>query len=205
VIETRRQFLTHAAAVAGLAASLRAEGAVEAGHRCDWMLEHRYGLMVHWIAPGPAPESGEWVQDLDRAVDRFDVPRLLEQVEETGAGWLIFTIGQNSARYASPNSVLERLCGPGHASRRDLVLEIAQGLASLGCRLIPYLPAEVSAPTELHEGFAWDPADQSQFQVRYTDFIREYSLRLGSLYAGWWFDGCYTWPPFHTSLYRWDL
>ncbi len=177
-----------------------------AGHRCDWMVEEGpYGMMVHWIAPGPAPEQGEWVQDLDRAVDAFRLERLLEQFEAGGAAWLIFTIGQNSSRYASPNAVLDELAGAGHCSKRDLVLELAQGVHRLGKRFIAYLPAEVNAPEDLHEPFGWDPADQTTFQQRYTDFIREYSLRCGELCSGWWFDGCYTWPAFHSSLYDWPL
>jgi len=41
-------------------------------HRADWMARGPFGMMVHWIPPGPAPEKGEWVRDLDRAVDLQD-------------------------------------------------------------------------------------------------------------------------------------
>ena len=174
-------------------------------HRTDWMVAGKFGMMVHWIAPGPAPEHGEYVEDLNRAVDAFNLARFLEQFGESGADWLIFTIGQNSACYASPNATLDRLVGPGHCSDRDLILELAQGVNALGKRFIAYLPGEVCAPTVLHEGFAWNPDDQSEFQRRYTDFIREYALRLGGLLHGWWYDGIYTWPVFHNSLYNWPL
>ncbi|NSW57053.1 MAG: hypothetical protein HPY44_13660 [Armatimonadetes bacterium] len=175
-------------------------------HRCDWMVDEApFGMMVHWIAPGPAPERGERITDLDRAVDAFNLERFLQQFEESGAGWLIFTIGQNSGFYASPSATLDALAGPGHCSRRDLVLELAQGVKALGKRFIAYLPAEVNAPTVLHEPFAWNPEDQSEFQRRYTAFIREYAERFGELLDGWWYDGCYTWPVFHNSLYDWPL
>lgn len=206
---TRREFIRQAGAAvaaASLVGRVRAEDDEMRGHRCDWMVEEGpFGMMVHWIAPGPAPEEGEWIQDLDKAVDAFQLERFLEQFEASGAAWLIFTIGQNSTYYASPNATLDRLCGPGHCSTRDLVLELAEGVHRLGKRFLPYLPAEVSAPTALHEGFAWNPTDQTEFQHRYTDFIREYALRLGESYDGWWFDGCYTWPQFHNSLYDWPL
>jgi len=193
-------------AALGMPAPARAEGETMAEHRCDWMVEEGpYGMMVHWIAPGPAPEQGEWIQDLDKAVDGFRIGSFLEQFEASGAAWLIFTIGQNSSRYASPNPVLDRLAGPGHCSKRDLVLELAQGVHRLGKRFIAYLPAEVNAPEDLHEPFGWNPADQTTFQQRYTDFIREYSVRFGELCDGWWFDGCYTWDVFHNSLYDWPL
>lgn len=172
----------------------------------DWLRDGRYGMMVHWIAPGPAPEHGERVTDLDRAVDGFDLDAFLDQFGASGAAWLIFTIGQNTGCYASPNATLDRLAGPGHCSRRDLVGEIARGVHDLGKRFIAYLPAEVAAPTALHEAFAWNTAegtDQRAFQPRYRAFFQEYAERLGPLLDGWWFDGVYTWPVLHNRHYDW--
>ncbi|HRJ46652.1 MAG TPA: hypothetical protein PKY38_04775 [Opitutaceae bacterium] len=177
--------------------------AESAPDRAAWMSGH-WGLMVHWIPPGPARENGPYIEDFDRAVSAFKVERFLQQFADTGADWLIFTIGQNTGFYASPNSVLDRLAGPGHCSQRDLVLEIAQGLHRLGKRFIPYLPAEIKAPTQLHVAFAWNPADQNEFERHYTAFIREYSLRLGRLHHGWWYDGCYNWKAFRQALRHWD-
>lgn len=175
-------------------------------HRCDWMVEEGlFGMMVHWIAPGPAPEKGERISDLNRAVDAFQLDRFIEQFEESGAAWLIFTIGQNTACYASPNATLDRLAETEHCSRRDLALELAGEVHKLGKRFIAYLPAEIKAPKALHKPFAWNPDDQSEFQKRYTAFIREYAERFGNLLDGWWFDGCYTWSDFHNSLYDWEL
>lgn len=175
-------------------------------HRAEWMAG-RWGVMVHWIAPGPAPEKGEWIHDLNRAVDRFNLPRFLDQLHETGAGWLIFTIGQNTTYYASPNATLDRLAGPGHCSRRDLVLEIAEGVGKQGKHFVGYLPSEVAAPKALHSAFGWRENDptQAEFQKRYTGFIREYAERLGKRLSGWWFDGCYTWPVFPNRNYDWPL
>jgi len=164
----------------------------------------RWGLMVHWIPPGPARETGEYITDLDRAVDAFDVAQFLEQFAATGADWLIFTIGQNTTYYCSPNSVMDRLTGPGHCSKRDLILEIAQGINQLGKRFIAYLPAEIKAPVALHESFAWNPADQNEFERRYTAFIREYAVRLGPLLHGWWYDGCYNWKAFRQAMRHWE-
>ena len=93
--------------------------------RAGWMKGGKFGMMVHWLAPGPEPQHGPRVTDLDRAVDAFDVDRFLSDFRRTRADWLIFTIGQNTGYYASPNSVLDALAGPGHCPRRDLVLEIA--------------------------------------------------------------------------------
>lgn len=172
--------------------------------RAAWMAG-RWGLMVHWIPPGPAPESAAYLFDPNRAVDAFNLPRFLEDFAATGADWLIFTIGQNTGYYASPNSVLDALAGPGHCTQRDLILEIAQGLHRLGKRFIPYLPSEINAPRQLHAAFAWNPADQSEYERRYTAFIREYSLRYGRLHHGWWYDGCYNWKPFRHAQRHFEL
>ncbi len=175
-----------------------------ASHRAAWMSGH-WGLMVHWIPPGPGRETGTYLSDCNAAVDGFDTARFLQQFADSGADWLIFTIGQNTGFYASPNSVLDGLAGPGHCAHRDLVLELAQGIDRLGKRFIPYLPAEIKAPVQLHAAFAWNPADQSEYERRYTAFIREYSVRLGRLHHGWWYDGCYNWKAFRQAMRHWDL
>ena len=183
----RRSFLKGLAgvpAVLSLAVHDQSHGAEpsdtkQTRHRADWMVKGSYGVMVHWLAPGPAPEKGPYIRDLNRAVDAFDLDRFLHDFQRTGADWLIFTIGQNTSYYASPNATLDRLAGPGHCSRRDLVLEIAERLKKVGKRFIAYLPSEVNAPKSLHTAFAWNPRDQSEFQRRYTDFIGEYAVRYG--------------------------
>ncbi len=175
--------------------------------RSAWM-SGRYGLMCHWLFPGVLPEKSATARSLDEAVDRFNLERLLEDIEAAGADWLIFTLGQNTGFYVSPNSVIEQLAGPGHCSRRDLALEIARGLHSMGKRFIAYLPCEVAANTSLHDGFAWNTqegSDQAEFQRRYTRAVEEWALRFGELLDGWWFDGCYTWPIFDNRHMDWDV
>ena len=81
--------------------------------RTAWMSEGTFGLMVHWLAPGPQPEFGDHVEDNDRAVDAFDLDRFIDEFVSTGADWLMFTIGQNKGYYASPNSVLDRYGAAG--------------------------------------------------------------------------------------------
>ncbi len=175
--------------------------------RTSWMAGH-FGLMNHWLYPGVLPEKGLPASSLDEAVDRFDLERMLAGFARSGAEWLIFTLGQNTGCYISPSQVIDELAGPGHCSRRDLALEIAQGVHRLGKRFIAYLPCEVAANTGLHAGFAWstvEGSDQAEFQIRYTQVVREWAERLGPLLDGWWFDGCYTWPIFHNSTMDWPL
>ncbi len=182
-----------------------AVGGAEEKLRSDWMVG-KWGMMVHWIAPGPFPEHGPHITDVNLAVNNFDRSRFLSQFEQSGADFLMFTIGQNTSYYASPNATLDRLAGSGHCSERDLVLEIAKGVKERQKRFIAYLPAEVQQPKSLHAALAWHPGgDQTEFEHRYTAFIREYSERYANAVDGWWFDGCYTWPDFPNKIRHWPL
>ena len=76
----------------------------------------------------------------------------------------------------------------------------------LGKRFIAYLPCEVAGNLALHQGFAWNTeegTDQAEFQRRYLLAIREWAERFGPLMDGWWFDGCYEWPIFHSRTMDW--
>ena len=166
-------------------------------HRSEWMSQGSFGLMVHYLISPAGSAPAEKTADFNRTVDGFDVPAFVRQFRATGAEWLIFTIGQNTRYYCSPNRFLDAK-KPGHTSRRDLVLEIARGVKASGARFIAYLPAEVAAPVELHDAFGWrkDDPTQAAFQPNYKEFIRAYSLQYGKDCDGWWFDGCYEWPVF---------
>ncbi len=170
------------------------------------MCDGKFGLMVHWLAPGPEPEHGLRETDLNRAVDAFDVDRFMADFRRTGADWLIFTIGQDTGYYASPSEVLDRLAGPGHCPQRDLVLDIAKAVKKDGKRFIAYLPGSVSTPFKKAFGWTEEPGTaQEEFQKRYTPFIAEYSLRFGKLLDGWWFDAPYELPVFHKSRLHAEL
>ncbi|MDF2926340.1 MAG: hypothetical protein K0R57_5254 [Paenibacillaceae bacterium] len=158
----------------------------------EWMQQGPFGLMVHYLKQ-TLPREGAAVHDWNEAVDRFPVKAFCREVEGTGAGWLIFTIGQNNGFYCSPNPVLEQWL-PGRCSRRDLILEIAMDLKRRGIRFLAYLPAEVDTADEaLREALGWDlhPADKTVFQERYMRVIEAWAQRFGTCLDGWWFDGCY--------------
>jgi len=172
--------------------------------RASWMHKGKFGMMVHWVPPGPPPRYGRRVTDLDTAVDRFDIDGFLKDFRRSGADWFIFTIGQNTGFYSGPNKVLDRLAGPGHCSKRDLVVEIAKGVKKLGARFIGYVPCEVKGQSDaIKRAFGWTSEEgtaQEEFQRRYTEFIAEYSRRLGKHLDGWWLDGAYAHSIFDNSL-----
>ena len=166
-----------------------------ASDRADWLGEAGWGVMVHflpdWIDPEREWTSEEWT----RQVDGFDVETLGRQLRDAGAGYLLFSIGQNSGFYASPNATYDRLVGirPGRCSRRDLVGDLSEALGKRGIRLLVYLPAGPPAkdPAAVR-ALDWrgDGHPNREFQSRWEQVIREWSRRWGAGVAGWWFDGC---------------
>lgn len=104
-----------------------------------WLRKSGYGLMFHYEAfKEHSPQS------YNRAIESFDVDRFVGEVEGTGAGHIIFVIGQHWGRYCAPNSAYEKLLGVGSGvwtSKRDLILEIGQELAERDIRLIIYMTA----------------------------------------------------------------
>ena len=118
-----------------LAGALQAEVPVKE----RWLRKSGYGLMFHYEA-----FKEHSAQSYNRAIESFDVDRFVGEVEGTGAGHIIFVIGQHWGRYCAPNSAYEKLLGVGSGvwtSKRDLILEIGQELAERDIRLIIYMTA----------------------------------------------------------------
>lgn len=155
-------------------------------NRAVWMAEGGFGIMTHYLFKPQGATPTERVADLNRTVDAFDLDGFIRQIEETGADWLIFTLGQTTGVLCSPNAYLDERA-PGLTPRRDIVMEIAERLAELDKRLILYLPSEQNAEAALQEAFAYGTEGHVQ---RYFEFLRAYSLKFGRLHHGWWFDSC---------------
>jgi hypothetical protein len=177
--------------------------------RAAWMREAKFGVMTHyladWIARRDEPRIAMTVERWNELVDRFDVDALTAQLESVGARYLIFTIGQNSGYYASPNAAYDAAVGrdPSRCSRRDLIADLAAALERRHIRLIAYLPSGApSRDAVARERLRWTsgPHANREFQEQWEAVIREWSTRWGPAVAGWWFDGCY-WP---NAMYRGD-
>lgn len=165
-------------------------------HRAQWLAEGSYGIMTHYLL-GNDSKANE-------IVDNFDLDYFMKQFDESGADWLIFTIGQCTGFYSSPNEYLNKIA-PGHTSSRDLVLEIAKAVKSRGKRFISYIPCVPGTPgDELSTVFEWvvEEGKQDVFLSKWFEFIRAYSLKLGKLNDGWWFDGAYEF--YHHNKWDWS-
>ncbi|HET9571669.1 MAG TPA: BNR-4 repeat-containing protein [Bacteroidales bacterium] len=171
----------------------------------DWMKNARFGVMHHfladWISKGSNLKMTPEVWN--GLIDHFDVQGLANQLDSTGAGYCIISIGQNSGYYMSPNKTYDQFTKikPSKCSNRDLVADLADALQKKGIRLIVYLPSGAPAGDSIsRNALEWQngPYPNVEFQRKWEAIIREWSLRWGSKVSGWWFDGCY-WP---NTLYR---
>jgi len=172
---------------------------LKAQRRATWM-KGKWGIMTHYLSDWRSQTDSIQV-DLTKwntMIDNFDVKGLAKQIAGTGANYYILTIGQNSGYYLSPNAMYDKLTGikPSKCSRRDLIADMAKALAKYNIKLIAYLPS--GAPgldKEACSALEWQnkkqPAPNKEFQLKWEQIIREWSLRWGNQVAGWWFDGCY--------------
>jgi F5/8 type C domain/Alpha-L-fucosidase len=162
----------------------------------DWFGQSKYGLMFHYIpevgriAAGP---EGTW----NTTVQNFNVTRFVNDVQKTGAAYVVFSIGQVSGYYAAPNSYYEKITGSQngmYTSKRDLIADLAAALNQVGIKLMLYAAVEgpSAAPESIRAAFPVpdDTAGPAR-RASINAMLREWSLRWSTNVVGWWLDGCY--------------
>lgn len=139
------------------------------------------------------------LDDYNKTVDSFDVNGYVHDICQTGAKYVIFTLGQGGF-FCSPNKTLNSVCGPV-TSHRDLVREIAIALAAHGIRTVVYIPS--NPPAVMVHGTQYNnlndggPGRRAAFQEIWQRAIAEYGRRWGKLVSGWWIDGMYDWKQMY--------
>jgi hypothetical protein len=171
-----------------------------AADRGAWLPDARWGVMTHYLADWRARVDGQPTtpESWNDMIDAFNVEGLADQIAQSGAGYHLLTIGQNSGYYLAPNATYDLLVGAttSKCSRRDLVADMHAALAKRGIKLMVYLPAGPPGRDRAAQralGFEGDGRRNRQFQQNWESVIRDWSMRWGDRVAGWWFDGCY-WP-----------
>jgi hypothetical protein len=188
--------------LSGLLASgiLLTAPAPAAPHLTDWLRDARYGVFMHWL-PGDARSAA--------LTDQFDVDALARQIESMGAGWCVFTLGQNSGWINAPNAAYDRVTGyaPGErCAKRDLPLELSAALKPKGIRLMLYLPCQPpnrDRRAQAAFGLEQGPKDQPlnlESARKWAEVIQEWSDRYGDKVSGWWFDGGYQHIRFNDAI-----
>lgn len=166
-----------------------------------WFANAKYGINIAFF-PEAYPElkdkdlsDGTW----DKMVADFDVNMFAKDVVKTGAKYVIFSVGQTSGYYTSPNLTFMQATNTKlgeYAPRRDLVKDISIKLKDYDIGLLVYI-GSVGPITALPKITSSFPAmnDQADTANRKTfnAMIREWSLRWKNNVSGWWLDGCYPW------------
>ncbi len=148
--------------------------------RTDWLVKAGYGLMFHWTSQSIGKDGTH--KPYARAVDDFDVNRFAEMVDETGAGYVILTIGHARSYCPGPIKAWEKY-HPGMTTRRDLIAEMADALSVKGIKLMCYLNAASLT--------GYPRAGEEEFGRIMTEVVTEFGEHYKEKVAGYWFDCCY--------------
>ncbi len=144
----------------------------------DWFVEAKYGVMFHWT-DSSEPRHGP-KKTYPEAVRDFDVGKFADMVEDTGAGFVFFTLNHAHPHCPAPISSWEKV-HPGWTTERDLVSDIADALNKKGIKLILYIASHILLKSEL--------IPEEQGVEVHMDILRELGERYGRNLAGYWFDG----------------
>lgn len=173
-------------------------------HKTDWFLNKKWGIFIHLLngvqnSPGRAANMGAGVTDWSEYIDSLDADLIAEQIAEVNAGYLCLTIMQRSKHMIAPNETYNRITGykPGEAcAKRDFIEDMYNALNKRGIDLLLYFTGD-GPLDDAQAGNAFGYISQEdkvsvEFVQKWSDVVREYSLRYGAKVKAWWADGCYS-------------
>ncbi len=176
--------------------------AVSSNPRTEWFRESGYGIFVHYLNgiqnnPDRVHSLGKQ-SSWDECVAEFDTEKFADQMEQAGAGYVIFTVMQISRHLIAPNATYDKISGyaPGEAcAKRDLIEDLYTSLNKRGIRLMLYWTGDGPRLDEkAGKAFGCNPQNivSADFVQKWSSVVREYGERYGDKIAGWWVDGCYS-------------
>lgn len=150
----------------------------------SWMAEAGYGMFFHWNA-ATAPLRGP-AKPFEEAVRDFDVEKFAAMVEQTGAGFVVFTTSWARYTFPAPIAAIDRIV-PGRTTSRDLPDDLADALGRRGIRLVLYYHmGHGDEPWWSKQNFGSE--DKATFFDNWRAVISEVGGRYGRKLAGFWFD-----------------
>lgn len=161
----------------------------------DSFCDAKYGLFFHVL-----PDE----RSFRNFVEGFDADVFAQECAECGAGYVFFTLCQNSGFLNVPSRVYsEYSAKPDLCSPRDSVAELYEALSKYGIRLMLYVPANAPQGSEAvaygfgcrekDSGYTGDWLITDKFTERWCQFYTELSCRYKERISGWWIDGFYEW------------
>ena len=160
----------------------------------DWLAKCRYGIGVHWTAQ-TVPRHGAPLP-FQEAVDAFDVKRFVDQLTCAGADYLLFTSAHALQMLPAPHPVIEKLL-PGRTCKRDLISELADGLAARGIPLLVYYNHSCNGKDDpaWRKAVGYDGPDKNLLAQNLMDIVGWMGERYKDRIKAWWFDSPYSLDP----------
>ena len=186
----RRHFLKLVAACT-VAPSAYVEAKDYVRANTDWLAKCRYGVGVHWTAQ-TVPRSGPPLP-FHNAVDLFDVKRFVDTVVYTGADYVLFTATHALQMLPAPNPVLDRILAKRTCSR-DLLKEVADGLAARGIHLLVYYNHSCNNKDDppWEKAVGYHDKDKGRLVENLCSIVGWMSKHYGKSVKAWWFDSPYS-------------
>lgn len=155
----------------------------------------RYGIAFHWTT-WTVDRNGK-TRPFDEMVEAFDVGAFVAQAVEAGAGHVMITVTHAMHHLPCPSDEVDRIL-PGRTCQRDLLMEIADGLAAAGIKLMLYYNHGTSKPPsrpDQPQDPAWQQAvgsfensDRGRYHDNYCAVLTELGERYRDKVVAWWFD-----------------
>ncbi|MDQ6422719.1 S-layer homology domain-containing protein [Paenibacillus sp. LHD-117] len=161
------------------------------GNATDWFHDAKYGVGVHWTSKTIKKDKTQ-AANYCEAVNNFDVNKFAQQLDDAGAGYILFTINHVDNWLPFPSTVADNIL-PGRTCTRDLPAELYDLIGPKGIKMMFYYNWD--NPTD----GAWRNAVNFNTPAVVTqniyDLVDEIGNRYGSKLAGWWIDGMYDAGP----------
>ena len=157
----------------------------------DWLAACRYGVGVHWTAQ-TFPLAGEPLP-FREAVEAFDLESFVDNVDEVGADYVLFTITHALQMIPAPHPALEHIL-PGRSAGRDLIGEMGKKLAEKNIHLMLYYNHSCNHDDdpEWEDAVGYNDPDKTRLTDNLCEIISYMGKKYGSLIKAWWFDSAYS-------------
>ena len=199
----RRYFLrtttaTAAACLAGQDVLAAEEQPVPHSHyqraNTDWLAKCRFGIGTHWTAQ-TVPRNGP-PKPFQKAVDDFDLDGFIKTVEDAGADYVLFTSAHALQMLPAPHPVLDKIL-PGRTCKRDLIRELADGLAAKGKHFLVYYnhSCNHNQDPEWEQAVGYHARNKERFAQNIMDIVGHMGQRYKEKIKAWWFDSPYSLDP----------
>lgn len=160
----------------------------------DWLASCTLGISTHWTAQ-TAPRHGS-ACDFQDSVDRFRLNDFLGAVEMSGVDYVIFTATHALQMLPCPHPIVNSIL-PGRTAERDLLGAIAQGLATLGKKLIVYYNHSCNQGNDppWEQAIGYHDQSKNRLAENLCAIVRWLGERYGNLIQAYWFDSSYSLDP----------